>query len=318
MSQPQTTAIHRCSRAILISVVVWIGAGSVSAQETPQPSWKQNFDDVTVEVIRPEDLPKAEESILPAALSRKGALPRPTSLETLRESSAAISDRVIEVIVVPRNNSPVRQSTIIVRGEAVWLSAKAGAVDPVLVTNAHYLLDAEAVFVKAAPKRKSGALPTAQRRSIQEMNLGADVKALLADPALVPAKVTNVDKHRNLATLELPDNRMPAPAAGLVFFPIDDQAIATPYGFSHQMGSTLVATAFLAPSSKRDELEFYLHSSFPVILGAPIVADDGRVIAITAARHPTELDRTLVVPPRALRRFVAKVQGIDVSADAKK
>lgn len=281
-------------------------APGVTAQ-TPEPSWKKNFDDVEVLEVGPDDLPGPEESVLPSTLSARSALPRATSLETLRRSAAAINDLVLEVVVVPRSNSPIRQTAIVVQGEAVWISAKANAADPILVTNAHYLLDVEAVFVRPAPARKSGDLPTVQRRSVREMSLGADVKALLNDKSLIPVTVEQIDKHRNLAVLRAPQDKLKTPVRGIAFFPIEDQAASAAYGFSHKMGSALVQTQFLAPNVRRDELEYFLHTTYPVILGAPIVADDGRLIAITSMRHPNEPERTLVIPPRALRKYVEKV-----------
>lgn len=301
--QSSPSAIFFCAAILVASP-----ATSQEPVQEPPPAWRTSFDEIEVERVDPDELPGAEESVLPSSLAKSGALPRPTSLEMLRRTAETISDRVVEVVVVPMNRSSVKQSAIVLRGEAVWLSGHADGSAPILVTNAHWLAEATAIFVRPATRRAQGELPRAERRSIAQLNPGADVKALLQDPDLVPATVRAVDEHRNLATLVPDETRAKAPSAGLTFFPIDDEAPSAAYGFSHQMGSALVQTHFLAPRERRDEILFYLHTTFPVILGAPIVSDDGRVIALTASRHPTEPERTLVIPPRALRKYVDKVQ----------
>lgn len=309
-----TPTFPRCSIAILIVGLTLSFASTAIGQEEPSPRWKGKFDEVKILNIDPDELPGPEESTMPDSLSAKTALPRPTSLDTLRKSSEQLSEQVIEVIVVPKVEGSLRRSATVIRGEAVWLSSAPDGKTPLLVTNAHYLMDAQSVFVRPAPRRRGGQLPTARRRTLNEMNLGADVKALLRDPSLVAVSVENVDKHRNLATLRAAEGELKAPVRGIVFFPIDDEATSSAYGFSHQMGSTLVVTQFLIPSKKRDELLYYLQTSFPVILGAPIVSADGRIIAMTAMRHPADPTRTLVIPPRALRKYVAKIQDTAAAA----
>ena len=280
-----------------------------------QPTWKRSFDDVQVETIKPADLPSAEESTIPPALSGKTPLPRATTLGTLRASSEFVDERVIEVIVVPRTDSPLRHSRVAVRGAAVWADADG---TPVLVTNAHWLKNAEAVFVKPTQKREQGSLPYARRRTVTEMQLGADVKRLLEDPALVKAEPTRLDEHRNLAVLTVPDD-FPRPEVGLSMFPIASESPGAVYGFSPQMGSTLVQTLFLAPRTrKKKELEFYLHTNYPVVLGAPIVDAKGRLLGITAMRHPTEQDRTLVIPPLAMQAYLAGAKPAQPDDDRQK
>lgn len=278
-----------------------------------RPRWQRSFDEVTVKRVRPGDLPTAEESALPAALAKQSALPRPVSLETLRTTSARLAPLVLEVITVPRQRSGLRQSAFVVRGEAVWLSSAAGSA-PHLVTNALYLSDAERVFVRPhSGTPAEGAIPHAQRLNVTKMTLGNDVRALLNDPSLIEVEVIAPDKHRNLAVLWSDDERFVRPAAGLQLFPIDEEATSSVFGFSHALGSTLVGTAFLAPSDKREELAYYLHCNYAAILGAPLVDATGRVIALTAMRHPDTPERTLVIPPRALRHYL---NAIDVD-DAK-
>ena len=92
-----------------------------------------------------------------------------------------------------------------------------------LITNAHWLKNAEAVFVKPAEPVAQGALPRAQRRTVSEMQLGADVAKMLDDPGLVPAEPTKIDEHRNLAVLVVPDE-VRRPENGISMFPIDRES----------------------------------------------------------------------------------------------
>lgn len=305
LEQP-TPWTRRGSVATIFCCVFAVSAQAHAQSDEDRPNWQRNFDEVTVKRVRPGDLPTADESALPAALAKRSALPRPVELETLRTTSAKVAPLVLEVIVVPRQQSVLQQSSIVVRGEAAWISANEDGSAPHLVTNALYLTDAEHVFVRPAQTaaQREGAIPHAARTDVRKMTLGSEVRALLKDPSLIAVEVIAPDKHRNLAVLWSDDARFVRPATGLTLFPVDDEATSSVFGFSHTVGSTLVVTTFLAPSDRREELAYYLHCSFPAILGAPLIDATGRVVAVTAMRHPDTPERTLVIPPRALRHYL--------------
>lgn len=304
-----------------IAILLFFGSltfgfvGSAAAQELPKPTWKKEFGSVEVESVKPEDLPAPEESKFPTALQSDTVLPKPTNLDTLRATASDLSDRVVEVISVERANPPLRRTPVVVRGHAVWVSAKNGGVEPILITNYHWLRESQAIFVRPAVARERGDLPKAERRSLNGIRADADPKEILRDDTLIPVDLSGGDKHRNLVELKPRDERLTRPARGLEFFPIEGQSPTRAYGFSPQVGSSLVETRFLTTRSKKKELLFYLQTTYPAILGAPIVTDDGRLVGITAMRHPYENERTLVIPPGALRKFVEHQQDIEPDKD---
>lgn len=292
-----------------IALLIFLAAPALPAQELPKPSWRKEFQEVEVKTIKPQDLPGPEESKFPTSLQSRNVLPAPASLDALRETAAELSDRVVEVVAVVRPNIGTVAPPIYVRGHAVWLSAAPDAANPVLVSPYHWLRDAEKIVVLPAKKRQKGQASLTERRTIQHPE--GDLAKLVKSGDAIPVALQRADEHRNLAILSAPPDDLPVPTAGLAFFPYEGQSPTRAYGYSPQLGHALVETQFLETPPKEAELVFYLQSTYPAILGAPIVADDGRVLALTAMRHPNDQDRTLVIPPGALTRFVKKAQGLD-------
>lgn len=299
--------LRTCS--ILCGFLLFASA-TAHAQEAPKPSWRKEFEEVEVKRIDPQDLPGPEESKFPTSLqSNNVLLPAPAKLETLRETAASISDRVVEVVALTRPNLGLVSPPVYVRGHAVWLSAAPGGADPVLVTNLHWLKGAEKIVVLPAEKRRSGAAPQVKIRSVE--NQHGDLARLVEQGRGVPVTPVSPDKHRNLVVLSAPVDDLAPPAAGLEFFPYEGQSPTRVYGYSPMLNHALVETKFIDVRVKEKELVFYLQSTYPVVLGAPIVTGDGRVIGMAAMRHPTDQARTLVVPPGAMLRFVRGVQEIE-------
>ena len=199
----------------ILSAFLLFSAASAHAQETPKPSWRKDFDKVEVKRIDPEDLPGPEESKFPTSLqSNNVLLPAPPKLETLRKTAAAISDRVVEVVAVTRPDLGLVSPQVYVRGHAVWLSAAPGGADPVLVTNLHWLKDAEKVVVLPADKRQSGDAPQVSVRSISKQH--GDLARLIKERRGVAVTPVSADKHRNLVVLSAPiDDLAPQLAHGL-------------------------------------------------------------------------------------------------------
>lgn len=297
---------------LMLAMAGWYAP--VSAQETPEdrdgPSWKKEFD-VEVQRIDPTDLPAPEESRFPTALKSDAVLPAPTNLSTLQKTAAEISPWVVEVIAVTRSATGLKSTPVVIHGHALWVSAKAAGQEPVLVSTYNWLEDVDAIFVHPAEKRAQGALPKASRKTIEELRADADAVALLRSGTLVPVKVADADEHRNLTRL-VPrrEQELTAPR-GFALFPFEGQSPTRVYGYSPQMNSALVETQFINPRTRKKELLFYLQSTYQGILGAPLVTADGRLIGITAMRHPYEQDRTLVIPPGAIRSFLDDVQRLD-------
>lgn len=289
-------------------------AASASAQELPDPAWKKSFDEVEVETIKPIDLPAPEESRFPTSLQSTDVLPRAPSLDALRATSSRVSDRVVEVIAVVRPKVGFATKPLYLRGHGVWISERDGASEPILVTPLHWVKGAERVLVVPSAKRRAGQATQVPRRSIA--NLHGDVESLAKSGDAVPVRLDRPDEHRNLVTLTAPPDDLTPPDEGLRFFDYEGQSPTRVYGYSPAANHALVETRFIEPNARRDEIVFYLQSSYPVILGAPLLTDGGEVVGITAMRHPEDQERTLVVPPGALRRYVRHAQGLDDDDDS--
>lgn len=290
---------------------------------TPSVAWAQEDEEfaddeteatVSVERIRPEDLPKPEESTFPSVLRQTDALPRPSSLEELRKGALEVAPRVVRVVTVQVPKPPIRPTPMLTEGHAVWVSAEDGGVRPVLLTLHSWLVDAKSIWVSpAGEKKQEGSLPRAKRASLTEMSDSRSAEKFVRKAKregwtrVVPSKV---DKHRNLTMLVADeDHQLDAPESGLRLFDTSSKPTTRVYGFSPAVGSALVATQYVEPTGEL-ELSYYLQTTFPAVLGAPIVTDGGELVGITVFRHPEEPGRTLVVPPLSLDRYVTGAQGL--------
>ncbi len=295
---------------------------SVVAQEKPAPQnadreragWVNEFDEVTVERVDPGDLPEPAESRFPTSLQSTDVLPGITKLETLRDAAVVLNQQVVEVIAVVRPDVGLLAPPMHLRGHGVWISDKPGGADPVLVTPMHWLRGADKIVVLPMTDRKAGDPTKAERRTIDSMT-NRDGERLLKTPGAVSVIAEELDPHRNLAILRPASGELRAPAAGMRFFDYEGQSPTRVFGYSPSVNNALVTTQFIAPDRKREELVFYLQTSYPVILGAPIVSETGQLIGLTAMRHPDQPERTLTIPPGAIRHYVRDVQGIDVSPE---
>src|SRR5690606_19947470 len=101
--------------------------------------------EVRVETVRPGDLPEPTKR-LPDASARTARLPRPATADELRATGARVGAAVVEIVAVHVPPRPSRQTPMLHRGHAVWLSADPDGAPPVLVSTLDWLADAREIF----------------------------------------------------------------------------------------------------------------------------------------------------------------------------
>lgn len=284
-----------------LMILIFLCTG-ISAAVAQQP-----FDSVTVKRIKPADLPGPEETVLPNVL-RGAVLPRIPRTEEIDRMYERTRAATLEVIAEFPPVSSLQKTPLILRGQAVWISALPDGSNPILVTPAHWVDGSKQIKVRP-PRTQPGAkdLPMAKTVELTSLTSDKQVREILKDPAWKTAQVLHIDKHRNLAALKV--EGVESPSAGLTFFPVQRQSPTYLYGVSALLDSPRMVT-ILQTDPNRSEIIFYLISDFPVSLGAPIVTPESNLVALTALPHPEEPHLTLIVPPLALQRFVETVQGI--------
>jgi len=283
-----------------LTILIFLSLG-ISGALAQQP-----FDSVTVKRIKPADLPGPEETVLPNVL-RGAILPRIPRSEEIDQMYVRTRAASLEVIAEFPPVSSLQKTPLILRGQAVWISALPDGSNPILVTPAHWVDGSRQIKVRP-PQTQPGAkdLPMAKTVDLKALTSDRQVREILKDPAWKTASVLHIDKHRNLAALQIEGD---TPATGLTFFPVHRQSPTYLYGVSVLLDSPRMTT-ILQTDPNRSEIVFYLVSDFPVSLGAPIVTPEANLVALTALPHPDEPHLTLITPPLALQRFVETVQGI--------
>ena len=118
------------------------------------------------------------------------------------------------------------------------------------------------------------------------------------------AKLHAVDSFRGLAHLKVESPR----DTGLALFDTKTEALPYLYGYSPYAPELLVPTTILPREDKEEYLAYFFQTSYQGISGAPIVARDGRVVMLSALRHPKNPKRGLAIPPGSLRQFVQASQ----------
>lgn len=287
-----------------IALLFFLVPSGSAAQEAAQR-------DVTVQRIRPADLPKPEESQIPTVLGKVESMPRMPSQEDVLAMQKQVASRVVKVYVEVKPLSSLQRDPILMEGHAVWVSAREDGKEPILLTPAHWVDGA--VRIKILPPQP---LPLQDQLSAPQVSLKSQTFAakakLMDDPALVSASVRKLDLGRNLAVLDAPIDDLAPPDTGLKFFPITTVALNYLYGLSPYSNFRPMLAYIGAPDPKKDEaLLYYLTVNFSSAPGAPVVAYNGELVAITAMLHPTREAESLVIPPLALQRFVKTAQGLD-------
>lgn len=287
-----------------IALIVFLTATTSMAQEAADR-------DVTVKRIRPADLPKPEESDIPTVLGKVESMPRMPNQEDILNMQRWVAPRVVKVYVEVKPLSSLQRDPILMEGHAVWVSAKADGTEPVLVTPGHWVDGAVRIKIRPPEPLNEEVQFVAPRVKLDQQTFRARAK-LMDDPALVNASVRTLDLGRNLAVLDVPIDDLAPPETGLKFFPVTTVALNYLYGLSPYSSFRPMLAFIGAPDPKKNEaLLFYLTVNFTSAPGAPIVAYNGELVAITAMLHPTNEAESLVIPPLALQRFVKMAQGLD-------
>lgn len=293
----------------------------------------RRFEDVTVKRIRPEELPPAESTKIPKVL-RGGRLPSPPSLEQLKATAQRVRPRVFEMVAIQRPRAPGKATPIVHRGHAVFVKGPVEEGPPVLVTTFFWLSDAEKLYLVPRSRStgdghgsedeglkteraagKNANLPRARRRDLDEVTVDGRTKRWLEEnrDELVAARLFHPDEHRNLVVV-VPESleKLGLPSDGLELLDLTRESPTRLYGLSPHAGDGLTQTSILGGQKSHKALMYYLQTGFRPVFGAPIVSTDGKLLVLTAFRHPKKKKKknitTLVIPPEPLRNYLKEVQ----------
>ncbi len=297
---------------VILSVATLLAAPA-AAQDPEIP----RFEDVTVETVRPDGVPRAERAgpgqVILRHASRLPSPPNGTELAKLDELARPLVYKLAALRTPPK---PYRQDPMVFKGHASWLSARADGASPLLVTSSSWLDGADSVFILPPDPRQprggvQGGSVSAKFVSFETSRPGQEARDLLARKGeLVELVVVRRDAQRNLALLAPKEaGALERPARGLTLFPFRERPIAHLFGVS-PAASTLLSHAQLAGRPAHPGLQYYLSSTFSALFGAPLVSTEGEVLTITAGLDPDRPGVSLVVPPGSLSAFVAGVQGV--------
>jgi hypothetical protein len=312
-----------------MSVVTLAFAGFAHAQSDPnqvaprqaRPGFHE-FGEFTVEHLRPEDLPD-EEPYRPAPVVTGSVddLPRLLSVDALRRTRDLVASHTHEIIALIEPAPPYRQTPMIYRGHALWLSTRPDRTEPVLVSTHDWLESASMLYLVpnhlSSPehpdrsRREGRSQGQASFRSLESVTMGGlDFRWLEQHRSeLIPLTVQRGDRHRNLAALIAREpGTLTPPATGLLVFDVRNQLPAQIFGYSPFVSDDLITTSFLTTPPTHESLAFYMQTTFQGILGAPVVSPQGHVIAVGALRNPQKPEIVLAIPPTSVAAFVRSLQ----------
>ncbi len=286
-----------------------INSDSTGASQTPGA---KNFDNVTIERIRPENLPQASPKMPPAVVYQKDQrLPGIITQKDLQETGKTVASAVVQIIAIHMPPKPYRQTPMVHRGHAVWLAVEANR-PPVLISTLDWLADAQTIYILPAdignefavrdPNSSKGAF-----RSLDSMTVQAfDSKIIDRNKdQLIEVRRVQPTIHQNLVQLKpVQPDKLEMPTRGLTIVNIESALPLQIYGYSPFIAHSLVQTTLIIDEPDDESLSFYMQTTFPGILGAPIVGPDGQVIALNALAYPGKPQISLAVPSSALRTYV--------------
>jgi hypothetical protein len=308
--------------------------------------WKQSFDEVEIRRIEVSDLPTtADPGALTGLRTGSDDLPHPASQSELRQIAADLAPRVLRIVAVQTPPKPYRQVPMLYFGHAVWVSAPSDPIDGakkfdaeqqariekvsenrkiVLISSLSWLRQADAVYAISADSDISpdGASPgsrhkadaeqvsrwSAQRRSLASLSAGHGGEEWLEEhrDALIALSPVRPDRHRNLVALTSDDSRLNAPATGLELFDISRRALFRLYGFSPYAGEFLTGVTILPKHPENPALAYYWQTNYAAILGAPLLSQDGKLVAINTTKHPEHDAIYLSIPTKAIGSYLSK------------
>lgn len=308
------------------------------------------FDEVDVDRVRPEDLPPRNDTSLPDVLrpvQRDGdggsasagggydtdALPSPPNTAQLNRTAHTVSRRVWPLVAVGHPAGSLQESPSLYRGHAVAV----GSDPPILVSSYAWLKHVDKVYLVLPADRDQTSsqtdddsqkgrstsedrdptdtrLPTVPHRDMADVSIGTGSNEWLDAnrDRLVQIDLFNPDRHRNLTTLVPRDlSAIDLPSSGLDLLDIDSDSPTRMYGHSPYAADASLQMATLAAERPTAEaLSFYLQTTWRPAHGAPLVTTDGKLVTVTAMRHPGDPadQMTLVIPPAPLRSYLEEVR----------
>lgn len=289
-------------------------SGADDEDDEPQPGESAfgSFDDVRVEHVTPDEIPNFQPGLPRGASSQMDVddLPRSLSGERMTQVTEHVAAATIEVVAVQRPPAPYRSTDMIYRGHALWISVDDTGEDPVLVSTADWLEDADEIYAVDGPVSRalseSGLEPgTQESQSLDDFRADTDGLLERNRSSLARLDVVDSSRHVNLARLEaIDDQKLHRPTYGLVVHPMDATMPQTIFGFSPSVATSMTPVGYRHSDELEMEYSFYFLVTYQAILGAPIVGTDGRLIGISALRYPEEPEMSLAIPPGAIHGFV--------------
>ncbi|TDP76784.1 hypothetical protein DFR33_102421 [Bradymonas sediminis] len=162
----------------------------------------------------------------------------------------------------------------------------------------------------------SAASWRATRRSLEQLTAGTGGEKWLKKhkDKLIELSPLNPDRHRNLVQLKSADARLAPPASGFELFDTANQALFKLYGYSPYAGKFLTNTMLYGSHPENPALTFYWQTNYAAILGAPLIAEDGKLVSINTTQHPDDTQIFLSVPTDAIASYLRQHRA---SKDAK-
>lgn len=271
-----------------------------------------SFDDMNVERIRPDEIPDFHPGLPRGAQTRMDTsdLPRSLSGEQMRKVSHHVASSTVEIVAVQTPPRPYRPTKMIYRGHALWVSPSESGADPVLLTTADWIEEADEIYAvdaDASQALSEGGLQLGGPEPQPLEDFTADATDLLERHRsdLIELQVDGADQHVNLAKLDGAEGvDIATPEAGLVLHDMSAVMPGTIFGYSPAIDMTVMPVGYVDSEGLEEAYSFYFMVDFSAILGAPIVGPTGRLIGITALRHPEEPEQTLAIPPGAIHAFL--------------
>lgn len=285
--------------------------------DAPRRDGVRDFDDVTVERVKPHDLPTQSKPGAPTGIrTRPEDLPRAPTEDKLAKTRDRARDATVRIAKVETPPRPYRQEPRVSFGHAVLVEVPGDderddqKQSTALITTLDWLAGADAVYVVPASlatnHSEKGDWMKVRRRTLRSVTAGAEGREWYEQnrEKLLEVELTHRDEHRNLVTLSS-DAISDVVDAPLQLFPYAEKGLFYAYGYSPYFGDAIAQTTIAPTHPEKVALSFYFQTSFPAALGAPIVSDDGRLVTITAFRHPDDANVTLAIPTQAIESYLA-------------
>lgn len=303
---------HACTSALalLVLVAALVAAAPRSAfSQGGSQAGARTFDDLTVERIKPDDIPDQASPGAPIGLRTPAdKLPKAPTEQDLRRAGQRVASATVRLVAVKTPPRPFRQEPSLSFGHAVRVALEPSSPQAIWLTTLAWLADADRVFVIHGAATESEKTPDwmrARRVPLESITAGAAGQAWLdqhAD-ALEPIELLNPDPHRNLVSLRS-DKLTARSDPPLALFAYDSEALFFAHGYSPFFGEVLAQTTITPTHPDNPALAFYFQTTFPAVSGAPIVSSDARLVTLTAFRHPDQADLTLAIPTGAIAHYM--------------